>query len=80
MKIFEGVVKSLGTQNTAVVEVSRKTPHKLYRKLMKISKKYKADTGGLSLSIGQVVRIGETRPISKGKHFKVVEEKKEDKK
>ncbi len=70
-RVFDGTVLSLKMQKTAVVEVIRKKPHPLYRKLLKRSKKYKADTLDLSLTVGDHVRIVETRPISKDKYFKV---------
>lgn len=76
MKTLQGKVVSLKMNKTAVVEVSRKTSHPLYKKVLKRSKKYKVDTGDLTLSLGQSVKIVETRPISKDKHFKVMEVKK----
>lgn len=72
-KIFEGKVLSLKMQNTAVVEVLRYISHPLYKKRLKRTKKYKADLAGLTLSIGDRVKIVEVRPISKDKHFKVLE-------
>jgi small subunit ribosomal protein S17 len=73
MKIFEGIVVSGGKNNTVVVEVSRRTPHPLYKKLIRLSKKLKADTTGIEVVIGEKVKIVETRPISKDKYFKVIE-------
>lgn len=70
-KTFEGRVVSLKMQKTAVVEVIREKPHPLYKRLLKRSKRYKVDTGNLSLNIGDLVKITEVRPISKFKHFKV---------
>lgn len=72
-KIFEGIVVSLKMQNTAVVKVPRRFVHPLYKKVLKKSKKIKADTAGISLAIGDKVRIGEIRPLSKEKSFKVLE-------
>jgi len=72
-KTFEGKVVSIKMQNTVVVEVFRRKPHPLYKRLLKRSKKYKVETGGLSVSVGDKVKILETRPISKGKHFKIME-------
>ncbi len=72
-KIFEGKILSLKMQNTAVVEVLRYISHPLYKKRLKRTKKYKADLAGLTLSIGDRVKIVEVRPISKDKHFKVLE-------
>ncbi len=73
MKSFEGNIVSISDKNTVIVEITRKTPHPLYKKLIKSSKKYKADTNGAEFVLGQTVRIVETRPISKSKYFKVVE-------
>lgn len=70
-KILEGKIVSLKMNNTAVVEVTRKSPHPLYRKLMKKTKKFKADTAGLTLEVGQKVKIVSTKPISKQKFYKV---------
>ncbi len=73
MKIFEGNIISVGMNKTVVVEVFRRTPHPLYRKLIKLSSKFKVDnTGFENLEVGATVRIGETRPISKHKHFKIL--------
>jgi small subunit ribosomal protein S17 len=72
MKIFEGVVKSVKMNQTAVVEITRRTPHPMYGKLIKRSKKYKVDTAGAELSVGQTVKIVETKPVSKDKYFKIV--------
>lgn len=60
-------------QKTAVVEITRTTSHPLYKKLLKKSKKYKVDTGGLTVSVGDSVEISQIRPISKEKHFKISE-------
>lgn len=72
-KTLEGKIVSLKMNKTAVVEVTRKTPHPLYRKLMKKSKNIKADTGSFSLVVGQRVKISEVKPISKEKFFIVSE-------
>jgi small subunit ribosomal protein S17 len=72
-RTFEGKVISLKMNRTAVVEIERKTPHPLYKKLLKRSTKLKADTGDKNLSLGQKVIITETKPISKQKFFIVTE-------
>ena len=71
-KILNGVVVSVKMQKTAVVEVSRKKQHPLYKKLLTKSKRYKADMGKFSVSLGDLVKIGETKPISKGKNFEII--------
>lgn len=70
-KTFDGIVVLVKMQNTAVVEIVRKTPHPMYKKLLKSSKKYKADFQGIEVSTGDTVRIVETKPLSKDKHFKI---------
>jgi len=72
-KTLNGKIVSIKMQKTAVVEVTRKSPHPLYKKLIKVDKKYKVDTGELVLNVGDRVKIGEVSPISKDKKFKVLE-------
>lgn len=72
-KIVEGKVVSIKMKNTVVVEIVRKTPHPLYKKLIKRDKKYKVDVNGIAVNLGDTVRIVQTRPISKDKYFKVME-------
>ena len=74
MKVFEGIIVSEGSTNTVVVEIFRKTPHPLYRKLIKRSRKFKVDNRGFEdAGVGTRVKITETRPISKDKYFKISE-------
>lgn len=75
-KVLTGKVVSIKMQNTVLVEVVRRTPHPLYKKLMLRSKKHQADTNGRTVVVGDTVKIVETRPMSKNKHFKLMEEKK----
>lgn len=70
-KILQGKVISNKMKGTAVVEVSRIFPHPLYKKLLKRSKKYKVDAKGEKLEVGLIVKIIETRPIAKDKHFAI---------
>lgn len=73
MKILKGQIVSLKMQKTASVLVVSKKPHPLYKKVLKRSKKYFADTGDFVLSEGDWVIIAEIKPISKRKHFKIIE-------
>ncbi len=73
MRIFEGIVVSVPGATTAVVEIVRRTPHPMYKKLIKRSKKFKVETEGKEVAIGTRVKIVETRPISKDKYFKLVQ-------
>ena len=72
-KIFTGVVVSTKMQKTVVVNVERKFRHPLYKKVVKKNKKFKAHNEKFDIKEGDIVRIKETRPISKTKHFEVIE-------
>jgi small subunit ribosomal protein S17 len=72
-KILTGKVISLKMQNTAVIAVSRRVPHPLYRKLLKKSKHFNVDTAGQDVAVGSEVRVVETKPISKTKYFAIKE-------
>ncbi len=71
-RILQGVVVSDKMTNTVTVRVERKIKHPLYNKIIRRSKKYAAhDESGCK--IGDVVRIIESKPISKTKRWAVVE-------
>ena len=72
-KVITGKVVSLKMQNTVVVEVSRRVPHPLYKKLLKKSKNFKADLAGHTVEVGNSVKIIETKPMSKTKYFAIKE-------
>lgn len=70
--LLKGVVVSDKMDKTVVVAVSRFIKHPLYGKFYKVSKKYKAHDEENKYKTGDKVEIVETKPISKDKHFKVV--------
>jgi small subunit ribosomal protein S17 len=72
-KVIVGKVISTKMQDTVVVEVTRFVPHPLYKKLMKRSKNFKVAVNGHELVVGKRVKIEETKPMAKGKYFKVLE-------
>lgn len=72
-KVLTGTIVSDKMTNTVVVEVVRHTVHPLYKKRMKVTKKYSADTNNIVSALGDLVKIEETKPMSKTKHFKVIE-------
>lgn len=74
-KIFEGKIVGIKMNRTVIVEITRRSPHPLYGKLIKKTKRFMADSGNLTLEVGQKVKISQTRPISKNKFFKVEEAK-----
>ncbi len=72
-KRLVGRVVSNKMDKTVVVKVDRLQRHRLYGKVMKKSKKFKAHDAYNSCQIGDMVRIAESRPLSKEKRW-VVEE------
>lgn len=72
-KIFIGKVVSVKTPKMVTVAVEVLKRHPLYKKTIKKTKKYKVESGSFELALGEKVKIKETRPISKDKHFKVNE-------
>lgn len=68
-----GVVVSDKMQKTVVVRVERKMKHPLYAKFIKRSKKYMVHDEANDAKVGDVVRIMETRPLSKRKRWRLVE-------
>jgi len=68
-----GEVVSTKMEKTAVVKVTRKVKHPLYKKYINKYKKYFAHTGKIEPKIGDIVKISAVRPISKNKHWQVSE-------
>ena len=67
-----GEVVSTKMKNTIVVKVNRKFPHKTYKKLITRSKKYYVHDFNESCSLGDMVRIIESKPLSKLKRWRVL--------
>ncbi len=70
-RILIGTVVSDKTDKTVTVLVERKVKHPLYGKIIRRSKKYHAHDETNEYKPGDVVRIEETRPISKTKTWAV---------
>ena len=68
-----GQVVSTKMAKTIVVEVSRRVPHPLYKRIVKKRKKFYAHDAEGAARLGDVVRIVECRPLSKLKHWKLEE-------
>ncbi len=68
-----GVVVSDKNDQTVVVEVERAARHRLYRKVLRKTKKYHVHDPENQATRGDLVRIEECRPISKLKRFRLVE-------
>jgi small subunit ribosomal protein S17 len=72
-KVRQGYVVSDKMDKTVVVRVDRRTTHPLYRKTITQSKRYHAHDETNDVKVGDLVRIAETRPLSKTKRWRVVE-------
>ena len=68
-----GEVVSTKMDKTAVVKVTRKVRHPLYKKYIKKYKKYFAHIGQIEPKMGDVVKISAIRPISRRKRWQVSE-------
>jgi small subunit ribosomal protein S17 len=68
-----GQVVSTKMQKTIVVEVSRRVPHPLYKRIIGKRKKFYAHDEEGTAKMGDMVRIIECRPLSKLKHWKLAE-------
>ena len=69
-KRLVGKVVSNKMQKTVVVEVERTRRHPLYGKVIRVHKNYKAHDENNECRVGDQVRIVESRPYSKDKHFR----------
>ena len=72
-KTRTGIVVSDKMNKTIVVELEDRKQHALYGKIMRTNKKVKAHDENETAGIGDRVLIAETRPLSKDKHFRLVE-------
>ena len=68
-----GTVVSNKADKTVTVTVERRFPHPLYGKGVTRTKKYHAHDETNEYQVGDVVRIMETRPLSKTKRWRVIE-------
>ncbi len=71
-RVMQGTVVSDNLDKTVVVRVDRRFMHKLYKKVIRRSKRYAAHDEQNSFKIGDVVQIQECRPISKRKCWEVI--------
>ncbi len=68
-----GPVVSTKMQKTIVVQVSRRVPHPLYKRIVTKHKKFYAHDEEGTARLGDIVRIIECRPMSKLKRWKLEE-------
>lgn len=71
-RVLEGVVVSDKQNKTVTVLVERRFTHPLFKKTVRRSKKYHAHDEGNACKVGDLVRIEESRPLSKTKNWIVL--------
>ena len=76
-RILTGTVVSSNTNKTIVVKVTRRVQHKLYKKIISQSKKYHAHDENNLFKVGDIVKIIESKPISKLKSWTVINDNQE---
>jgi small subunit ribosomal protein S17 len=72
-KVETGRVVSNKMDKTVVVEVRHAVKHSGYGKIVNRSNRFKAHDESNDANVGDLVRIAETRPLSKTKRWRVVE-------
>jgi small subunit ribosomal protein S17 len=72
-RVLTGRVVSNKMKKTIVVAIERRKLHPLYKKYITITKKLKAHDEKNDCGIGDLVRVIESRPISKEKHWSLLE-------
>ena len=77
-RILTGTVVSSSSNKTIIVKVTRRVKHKLYKKIISRSKKYHAHDENNSFKVGDIVKIIESKPISKLKTWMVVNDNQEN--
>ncbi|HEY3910520.1 MAG TPA: 30S ribosomal protein S17 [Stellaceae bacterium] len=71
-RVLQGVVVSDACDKTVIVRVERRVIHPVYKKFVTHSKKYAAHDEQNRWHVGDAVRIEESRPLSKRKHWVVL--------
>ena len=71
-RILSGVVVSSNSNKTIIVNVTRRIKHKLYKKIIRQTKKYHVHDEKNEFNVGDTVSIIESKPISKLKKWKVI--------
>ena len=70
-KLREGIVVSDRMEKTRIVVVQEQKPHALYRKVVRVNRRFKVHDEANESGVGDRVRIMETRPLSKEKRWRL---------
>ncbi|GEK28034.1 30S ribosomal protein S17 [Furfurilactobacillus siliginis] len=71
-KVYQGHVVSDKSDKTIIVAIDTYKMHPVYGKRVKYTKKFVAQDDNNEAKTGDIVRIMETRPLSKTKHFRLL--------
>ena len=71
-RILSGKVVRKSGDKTVSVLVTRQTTHPIYKKIIRVSKKYLAHDADNSIAVGENVKIQETKPLSKNKSWEII--------
>ena len=71
-RILSGKVIKKSSDKTVSVLVTRQTTHPIYKKIIRVSKKYLAHDADNTIAIGENVKIQETKPLSKNKSWEII--------
>ncbi|MDA8711007.1 30S ribosomal protein S17 [Alphaproteobacteria bacterium] len=71
-RILNGKVVKKSGDKTVSVLVTRQTTHPIYKKIIRVSKKYLAHDEDNNITVGESVKIQETKPLSKSKSWEVI--------
>jgi small subunit ribosomal protein S17 len=72
-KIRVGKVVSAKMEKSILVNIERRVPHPVFKKLIRLTTKLMAHDEKRSAKVGDTVKIMETRPMSKQKRWRLVE-------
>lgn len=72
-KLQTGIVVGNKMDKTVIVRIDRHKRHRLYGKTMRETRRYKAHDEKNECRLGDIVKIAETRPLSREKRWRVVE-------
>ena len=71
-RILSGKVIKKSGDKTVSVLVTRQTTHPIYKKIIRVSKKYLAHDADNTIAVGENVKIQETKPLSKNKSWEII--------
>ena len=71
-RILSGKVVKKSGDKTVSVLVTRQTTHPIYKKIIRVSKKYLAHDADNTIAVGENVKIQEAKPLSKNKSWEII--------